>query len=52
MKNWIVLAFLFCALGVFAQPGNVPTEVINGKKYYVVQRRDIITVLDTPDNNF
>lgn len=35
MKNWIVLAFLFCTLGVFAQPGNVPTEVINGKKYYV-----------------
>lgn len=35
MKNWIVLAFLFCALGVFAQPRHVPTEVINGKKYYV-----------------
>lgn len=35
MKNWIVLAFVFCYLGVFAQPGNVPIEVINGKKYYV-----------------
>lgn len=35
MKNWLLILLTFVSFGVFAQPENATTEVVNGKKYYV-----------------